>query len=107
MKAALRFGASKMACLKYNLRNTVTMKYNGEKVNECVYWPLTQWLVELVSTASQFHFLSHLSTLTSTSDINSLYHINMNCLPQYNLLVYGWFAIHTSMRADAHTSIKK
>jgi hypothetical protein len=50
IEVALRFGAPKLAWLKHYLRNTLTAKDNGEKVILWVYWPLTQWLVEQVST---------------------------------------------------------
>jgi hypothetical protein len=46
IEAALQFGAPKLASLKHYLRNTLTVKDNGEKVILWVYWPLTQWLVE-------------------------------------------------------------
>jgi len=72
IEAALRFGAPKLAWLKYYLRNTLTAKDNGEKVILWVYWPLTQWLVEQVSTPLQSHFLPLISTLTFNSDTHQL-----------------------------------
>jgi hypothetical protein len=72
LEAALRFEASKFAWLKHYLRNTLTGKENGEKVTLWVYWPLTQWLVEQVSTPSQSHFLLLISTLTYTSGTHQL-----------------------------------
>jgi hypothetical protein len=54
IEAALRLGAPKLACLKQYLRNTLTAKDNGEEVILWVYWPLTQWLVEQVSTPFTF-----------------------------------------------------
>jgi len=72
IEAALRFGAPKLAWLKHYLRNTSTAKDNGEKAILWVYWPLTQWLVEQVSTPSQSHFLPLISTLTFNSDTHQL-----------------------------------
>jgi hypothetical protein len=72
IEAALRFGAPKLAWLKHYLRNTLTAKDNGKKVILWVYWPLTQWLVEQVSTPSQSHFLPLISTLTFNSDTHQL-----------------------------------
>jgi hypothetical protein len=65
IEAALRLGAPKLAWLKQYLRNTLTAKDNGEKVILRIYWPLTQWLVEQVS--SPFTFL--LSATHISSDI--------------------------------------
>jgi len=72
IEAALWFVAPKLAWLKHYLRNTLTAKDNGEKVILWVYWPLTQWLVEQVSTPSQSHFLPLISTLTFNSDTHQL-----------------------------------
>jgi hypothetical protein len=72
IEAALRFGAPKMAWLKHYLRNTFTAKDIGEKVVLWEYWPLTQWLVEQVSTPSQSHFLPFISILTCNSDKHQL-----------------------------------
>ena len=71
-KAALWFGALTLAWLKHYLRNTLTAKDNGGKVILWVYWPLTQWLIEQVSTPSQSHFLPLISTLTLNSDMHQL-----------------------------------
>jgi hypothetical protein len=57
IEAALQFWASKLAWFNLYLRNTKTVKNNGEKVILWVYWPLTQWLVEQVSTPSPSNFL--------------------------------------------------
>jgi hypothetical protein len=54
IEAALGLGAPKLAWLKQYLRNTLTAKDNGEKVILWVYWPLTQWLVEQISTPFKF-----------------------------------------------------
>jgi hypothetical protein len=54
IEAALRLGAPKLAWLKQYLRNTLTAKAYGEKVILWVYWPLTQWLVEQLSTPFTF-----------------------------------------------------
>jgi len=72
IEAASRFGAPKFAWLKHYLRNTLTAIDNGEKVILWVYWPLTQWLVEQVSTPSQSHCLLLISTLTFHSDTHQL-----------------------------------
>jgi hypothetical protein len=72
IEAALRFGAPMLAWLKHYLWNTLTAKDNAEKVILWVYWPLTQWLVEQVSTPSQSHFLPLISTLTFHSDTHQL-----------------------------------
>jgi hypothetical protein len=72
IEAALQFEAPKLAWLKNYFRNTLKAKDNGEKVILWVYWPLTQWLVEHVSTPSQSHFLPLISTLTLNSDTHHL-----------------------------------
>ena len=75
IEAALQFWAPKLAWPKQYLWNTLPAKDNGEKVILWVYWPLTQWLVEQVSTPFTFplsatHITSDISirclTLTST-----------------------------------------
>jgi len=75
--AALQFGAPKLAWLKHYLRNTLTEKDNGEKVILWVYWQLTQWLIEQVSTPSQSHFLPLISTLTFNSDIHQPWRLTL------------------------------
>jgi len=70
--AGLRFGAPKLAWLKHYLGNTLTAKDSGEKMILSVYWPLTQWLVEQVSTPSHSHFVPLISTLTFNSDTHQL-----------------------------------
>jgi len=77
IEAALRLRASKLAWLKYYLQNTLTAKDNGEKVILWVCWPLTQWLVEQVSTPSQSHFLPLISTLTFNSDTHKLWYLTL------------------------------
>jgi hypothetical protein len=54
LKVALRLGAPMLAWLTQYLQNTLTAKDNGERVILWVYWPLTQWLVEQVSTPFTF-----------------------------------------------------
>jgi hypothetical protein len=66
IEAALRLGAPQLAWLKHYLRNTLMAKDNGEKVIQWVYWPLTQWLVEQVSTPFTFP----LSATHISSDIS-------------------------------------
>jgi len=77
IKAALRFGAIKLAWLKHYLWNTFTVKGNRENMILYLYWPLTQWLVEQVSTPSQSHFLPLLSTLTFDSETHQLWHLTL------------------------------
>jgi hypothetical protein len=72
IEAALRFGAPKLAWLRYYLRNTLTVEDNGKKVILWVYWQHTQWLVEQVSTPSQSHCLPLISTVTFNSDTHQL-----------------------------------
>jgi hypothetical protein len=72
IEAVLRFGAPKLAWLKRCLRNTLTVQDNGEKNILGVYWPLTQWLVEQISTPLQSHLLPLTSTLTFNSDKHHL-----------------------------------
>jgi hypothetical protein len=72
IEAVLQFGALKLAWVIYYLRNTLTAKLKGEKVILWVYWPLTQWFVEQVSTPSQSHFLPLISTLTFITDTQQL-----------------------------------
>jgi hypothetical protein len=72
IEAALRFGAPKLAWLKHYLPNTLTATDNGEKEILWVYWIVTQWLVEQVSTPSQSHFRPLISTLTFNSDKHQL-----------------------------------
>jgi hypothetical protein len=54
IEAALRLGSLKLTWLKQSLRNTLTAKHNGQRVNLWVYWPLTMWLVKQVSTPFTF-----------------------------------------------------
>jgi hypothetical protein len=54
IEAALRLEAPMVAWLNQYLRNTFMAKDNGEKVIQSVYWPLTQWLVNQVSTPFTF-----------------------------------------------------
>jgi len=77
IEAALPFGDPKLAWLKHYLRNTFTAKDNGEKVILCVYWQLTQWLIEQVSTPLQSHFLPLISTLTFNSDTHQLWYLTL------------------------------
>jgi len=110
--AALRLGAPKLAWLKQYLRNTLMAKDNAEKVIMWVYWPLTQWLVEQVSTPFTFpHSATHISsdiwiwclTLTSTLRMTMI----LTCAQYCRVLGYNSFAIYRSMSADARASVKK
>jgi hypothetical protein len=53
-EAAMRYGAPKLAWLKNWLCKNMLLgknnQNNGEKVILWVYWPITQWFVEQVST---------------------------------------------------------
>jgi len=63
IEAALASGASMLGWLKQYLRKTLIVNDNRAKMIVGLYWPLTQWLVELVSTSSHSHFLRIISTL--------------------------------------------
>ena len=72
IEAALQCGAPQLPWLNHYLRNTLTVKYNREKVILWVYWPLTQWLIKQVIIPSQSHFVPLISTLTFNSDTHQL-----------------------------------
>jgi len=74
IEAALQYGTLMLAGLKQYLRNTLSAKDCGENLILLKYWPLTQWLVEQVSTPSQSHFLLLTSTLSSNYDIHQRWH---------------------------------
>jgi len=77
IEAALLFGATQLAWLRHYLRNSSTANDNGQRVILWVHWLLTQWLVEQVSTPSQSHFLSLISTLRFNSDKHQLVHLTL------------------------------
>jgi len=87
IKAALRFGPPRLAWLKHYLRNTLTAKDTGEKVILWVYWPLTQLLIEQVSTPSQSHLLPLISTLTFDSDTHPLWHVTVTSTLHMTLIL--------------------
>jgi len=69
IEAGVRLGAPMLAWLKQFLRNILTAKDNREKVIVWVYWPLSQSLVEQVSTPFTIPLLPLTSALTFKSDV--------------------------------------
>jgi len=106
IETALWFGPPKLTSLKHYLGNTLVVKDNAQKVILWVYWSLTQWLVEQLSTSSQSHLLPLISTVSLNSDIYYSYDNNITFAQCCHVWGSNCIAIGSSMSSDACASMK-